>query len=327
MPYNRTPNIKVTDIKVDSISFELTQTDVSMANSLRRIMIAEVPTICIDQVEFSENTSSMQDEYISHRLGLIPLRSSRPGGMNAWKYRHICDCMDEAGNGCDLCAVKFTLDCDYDKMVQENPAYRDQIAITITSRDLISHNRDVQPVNFSNEEEEQASGDRGIVIMKLGPGQKLKFEAIAIKGIGKEHAKWSPVATVAMKYDPVVKLNEDILDQYTEEQKFALVEACPTRVFDIDESSGSVVVKNMVDCIFCRECIYLLEDFREARQAPEEKLGVEIKHYIEGKEKFYFTVETTGALTAKEVVKESFEQLAQKIIRLQKEIPRLQQEF
>ena len=46
--------------------------------------------------------------------------------------------------------------------------------------------------------------------MKLGPGQRLKFEAIAIKGIGKEHTKWSPVATVALKFDPIVKLNEDM---------------------------------------------------------------------------------------------------------------------
>jgi DNA-directed RNA polymerase alpha subunit len=59
-------------------------------------------------------------------------------------------------------------------------------------------------------EEQISSHDDGISIIKIGPGQRLKLKAIAYKGIGKEHAKFSPVATVALKYDPVVKLNKDM---------------------------------------------------------------------------------------------------------------------
>lgn len=208
MPYNRSPKVKVIDIKQDSMVFELTNTDVSTANSLRRVMIAEVPTIAIDQVEFLENTTCMQDEYIAHRLGLIPLRQSRPGGINAWKYRHQCDCIEE--NGCEFCTAKFSLDVDYDRIIRANPNLRNEVSVMVTSRDLQSNNPFVTVVNFSSEEEEQQSHDRGIAIMRLGPGQRLKIEAIAVKGIGKEHAKWSPVATVAMKYDPIVKLNEEM---------------------------------------------------------------------------------------------------------------------
>ena len=49
---------------------------------------------------------------------------------------------------------------------------------------------------------------RGVTLLKLGPGQRVKLEAIAVKGIGKEHAKWSPCAAVALKHDPIVRLNE-----------------------------------------------------------------------------------------------------------------------
>ena len=70
MPNNRTPKIKVTDMKQDKISFELSETDISMANTLRRIMIAEVPTLCIDMVSFEENSTCLPDEFIAHRLGI-----------------------------------------------------------------------------------------------------------------------------------------------------------------------------------------------------------------------------------------------------------------
>ncbi len=48
----------------------------SYANTLRRIIISEVPTIAIEFVNTKENTSPVHDEYLGHRLGLIPLISS-----------------------------------------------------------------------------------------------------------------------------------------------------------------------------------------------------------------------------------------------------------
>lgn len=205
------PKIKILDIQPDRLSFDLSNTDISMANSLRRVMIAEVPILTIDLVNFEENTTVLQDEFIAHRLGLIPLRSKKP--MKEWNYNHACNC----GDFCDLCSVKITLECDFQTLYEKNyinaseeQTYDNEIAITITSRDLVSHHPDVEVVHFSNPEEERKSHDAGIMITKLGPGQKIKLEAIAKKGIGKEHAKWSPVSTVALKHHPIVKLNEEM---------------------------------------------------------------------------------------------------------------------
>lgn len=305
MPHNRAPNIKINEIRDDSISFELTDTDISMANALRRVMIAEVPTLAIDLVEFEDNTSALLDEFLAHRLGLIPIRSLRP--INEWRYNYHCDCADY----CDQCAVRITLDCDFYAMARDLPAHQQDIAITVTSRDLKVHSPFAEVCHFSNADEEQASHDKGIVLVKLGPGQRLKLEAIAKKGIGKEHAKWSPVATVALKHDPVVKIHEDILDQYTEEQKLKLVDCCPQEVFEYNEVGQTVVVKDAAACIFCNECIFTLEDFKST---PEDRLAVEIKHSAS---KFTFTVETSGSLGAKEVVKEAFAQLTNKIVKMQ----------
>jgi len=97
------------------------------------------------------------------------------------------------------------------------------------------------------------------------------------------------------------------LDQYTEEQKQELVDCCPKEVFDRDEYTGAVRIARQQDCIFCRECIYTLEDFR---RAPEDALAVDVIH---NPDKFTFTVETTGALTAQQVVSDGIAVLKAKL--------------
>jgi len=70
-----TGKVKVHELTRYSIKFELFETDLAVANALRRIMISEVPTMTIDLVEVRENTSALHDEFLAHRLGLVPLVS------------------------------------------------------------------------------------------------------------------------------------------------------------------------------------------------------------------------------------------------------------
>ena len=45
----------------------------AFANGVRRAMLADVPTLSIDEVRVVENSSVMFDEQIGLRLGLVPL--------------------------------------------------------------------------------------------------------------------------------------------------------------------------------------------------------------------------------------------------------------
>merc|ERR1711904_609245 len=79
-------NIEIRKLSNDYCEFLLTNTEASLANTLRRVMIAWVPTIAIDLVEFDINSSVLNEEFIAHRLGLIPLESKSI--VNQMKMRY-----------------------------------------------------------------------------------------------------------------------------------------------------------------------------------------------------------------------------------------------
>jgi len=111
-----------------------------MANSLRRIMIAEVPTLAIDLVEYSENSSVLNDEYIAHRLGLIPIRFVQEGSVKggdcnlSFLPHRECVCYDR----CLRCSVELELDVNFDKVNPTRPDQERDLFLTVTSKDLVS---------------------------------------------------------------------------------------------------------------------------------------------------------------------------------------------
>ena len=59
----------------ESATFLIKGANIGLMNALRRVIISEVPTLAIHEVFFYENSSPLWDEFIAHRLGLIPLKA------------------------------------------------------------------------------------------------------------------------------------------------------------------------------------------------------------------------------------------------------------
>jgi DNA-directed RNA polymerase II subunit RPB3 len=176
---------KASKSKVD---FDMTRADLSFANSIRRVIQAEVPTLAIDIVEIEANTSVLADEFIAHRLGLIPLVSK---DVDALSYSRDCDCEQ----ACDNCSVRLTLSakCTGDEIMK------------VYARDLVIDSSRRSPV-LGNPVIVDPDG-HGPLIAKLRQGQELRLACIAKKGIAKEHAKWMPTSAVGFEYDPHNKLH------------------------------------------------------------------------------------------------------------------------
>jgi DNA-directed RNA polymerase II subunit RPB3 len=313
MPNQRFPKIEILSIDTHEMKFLLSDTDTSVANTLRRIMIAEVPTLAIDLVEFHENTTVLNDEYIAHRLGLIPIKYTSPESLRAgdchgaFLPHRECVCYER----CPRCSVEFLLDVHFDVTVKEKqiPEQERQLPFTVTSADLMSNHVHVQPAHFLNTEEEGSSHDDGISIVKIGPGQHLKLKAFARMGISKEHAKWCPVAVATYRFYPIITINQEACATLTQDQKQELVDVCPDRILELDPVSGDITVSE-----FAWETATYTEDLRITQEAmkkrPEDDDFVTVEHSTD---RFIFSVEGTGAMDAEEVLMSSMRVLKDRL--------------
>ena len=153
-------------------------------------MLAEIPTLAIDLVDIRTNTSVLPDEFIAHRLGLIPLNSYRCA--QDLVYSRECE---NCESNCEFCSVTLDL----------HVACRGDQTMMVYARDLVVTTRNPRN-DFLGKPVLRDAAQKGPLIAKLRRGQEIELSCIAKMGIAKEHAKWAPTAAVGFEYDPNNKL-------------------------------------------------------------------------------------------------------------------------
>lgn len=245
------PRITLHQKSAEKVVFSVTGIDVSVANGLRRIMIAEVPTMAIEMVVMEDNSSCIPDEMLAHRLGLIPIYAD-PRKFTFPKDNHFNDSTEEN-------TIVFTLDvtCSLDKA--RRPQHN-----KVMSSDLIWEPQGDQENTFAKDPIRPVFDD--ILIAELKPQQRIKCKLYCCKGIGQDHAKFSPVCTAAYRLMPKITIKKH--DRKMDKE---IKNCCPLNVFDIED--GELVVKRPMNCKMCRECT------RDARSVYVD-LGREDDHFI-----------------------------------------------
>lgn len=210
--------VEVVERRGDTLRFILYGVSTSFANALRRIMIAEVPSMTIDDIFLLESNTPLTDEFMAHRLGLVPLTTN----LDAYVLPEKCECKSELG--CDKCRAVLTLEA----RAEAEPR-------AVYSGDLKSEDPKTRPVSDK------------IPLVELAPGQALKFEAFARLGQGKDNAKWQPVSESSYQNLPVIEIDKKTCTSCGE-----CVNACPRKVLAL--SNGQLVVEKPLYCFLCGLC-------------------------------------------------------------------------
>jgi DNA-directed RNA polymerase II subunit RPB3 len=187
--------------------------------------------------------------------------------------------------------------------------------VLVTSDDLVSEDPDILPIGhpqaparggggaFGEEDMEAGARREAILIAKLRKGQELKVTCTARKGIGKDHAKWSPVATAVFRYQPQITLQKDIIKRMTPEQRADWATSDPNQILKFDPESGTVSLGDVEAYAYDNECV-----FRAAELGFPGAIEV-----VQKQDTFVFTVEATGALPPEEVVLNAIDVLKDKL--------------
>ena len=212
----------------DILKFDVNNSNSSFVNCLRRIIISNIETVGFRTEDYEEsdlkiieNTSSLHNEFLLHRIGLIPINIPDVLSYDPNKY-------------------KFSLNVDN----------KTQNIIDITTNDMEVLNLETNTLEKTEDffPRNKITNDH-ILLIRLKPtpdgtGEKIKLEGKSSKGIGKQHIRFSPVSNVCFinKIDPNREAEE--LDKYLAQhsdsnitelkQKFKLEES--ERCFYINEN-------------------------------------------------------------------------------------------
>ena len=187
--------VNVKELKAKKAVIKIEDIRPYFVNSLRRVMLSELPKLAVDDVVIYDNTSALFDEIISHRLGLVPI----PTDLSLLTFRNECVCK---GKGCPNCTVRYTLSKEGEG--------------TVFSGDL-------QPA-----EKSWAITEDKIPIVELYEDQRLILEVEAVLGCGRDHAKWQTVTAPGYRMETVIEFDKKKLEEVKE-----LVNKLPKDIVEI----------------------------------------------------------------------------------------------
>jgi len=320
-------------------AFSLIGLDASIANAFRRILLAEIPSLAIEDVFIFDNTCIIQDEVLAHRLGLIPLTGGTRGLKQLRWFKKAppkddfaalavydqddLDASASTPNDHNTVVVTLDVECRW-ATVEKDGRDGKQLAVdgeidpnvryinsNVYAHQLVFEPQGEQAQWFSGEDVIRPVNP-DILIAKLRPGQRISLRCHCIKGVGGNHAKFSPVATASYRLLPHIEITAPIVG--SEARKFQRCFPRGVIALQKDPASGenkAVVADPMKDTV-SRECL------RHDEFKGKVKLGRVRDHFI-------FSVESTGQFASDELFLDSVRLLKAKAQKFKRHLSELEE--
>uniref|UniRef100_A0A3P8RUR3 DNA-directed RNA polymerases I and III subunit RPAC1 n=1 Tax=Amphiprion percula TaxID=161767 RepID=A0A3P8RUR3_AMPPE len=295
-------SIDIVNLDESSIEFDMVGIDAAIANAFRRILLAEVPTMAIEKVFIYNNTSIVQDEVLAHRLGLIPIKAD----PRLFEYRNAGEeSSEEEGSEIDTIQLQLKIKCSRNPRASKDDSDPRELYLN-----HMVYSKDIKWVPIGNQADVFGDSSIGpvhddILIAQLRPGQELDIIMHCVKGIGKDHAKFSPVATASYRLLPEITLLEPVEGEKAERLKGCFSQG----VIDLEDVNGTKVAK----VVNSRLDTCSREVLRHSDLKDVVKLGRVRDHFI-------YTVESTGILPPEILVMEAIKVLMAKCQRFLNEL-------
>ncbi|RUS84277.1 hypothetical protein EGW08_007970 [Elysia chlorotica] len=275
--------IKMSDTDME---FDMVGVDAAIANAVRRVLLAEIPTMAIESVAILNNTSIIQDEVLAHRLGLIPIKAD--ARMFEYKQKDAEEPTSE-----DTLQFSLKIKCT------RNNVSSDATDPNVLYKNHKVYTKDMEWIPLPGQEHLKAKGIRpvheDILITTMRPGHELVMDLYCVKGIGKDHAKFSPVATASYRLLPEIRLLREF---YGEEAELLQKSFSPGVIKLVETSDGQKMAK--VANARLDTCS------RNVFRHDELKDDVSL---LRVRDHFIFSVESTGILPPDVLVSEAIKTL------------------
>ncbi|XP_041834989.1 DNA-directed RNA polymerases I and III subunit RPAC1 [Melanotaenia boesemani] len=292
--FQKSFRIDVVNLNENSMEFDMVGIDAAIANAFRRILLAEVPTMAIEKVFIYNNTSIVQDEVLAHRLGLIPIKAD----PRLFEYKNAGEeSAEEEASEIDTIQLQLKIKCSRNPRASKDSSDPKELYLN-----HMVYSGDIKWVPIGNQADVFADSGIGpvhsdILIAQLRPGQELDIIMHCVKGLGKDHAKFSPVATASYRLLPEISFLEPV-----EGEKAVRLKSCFSKgVIDLEDVHGKKVAKVVNSRLdTCSREVLRHPDLKDVV-----KLGRVRDHFI-------FSVESTGILPPEVLVNEAIKVLMSK---------------